>query len=140
MTHPRLLVVDDHPDTLRLFETCLSLAGFDVISAANAVDALRLARGMDAIATDLAMPGIDGLEFIRRMRADRTPPIPIVAVTGQPIAPSVVAADLGCCRLVSKPCDLGALAETLHLLVGTCPHDCTRCQHRSAASGRIDLT
>ena len=134
MTHPRLLVVDDHPDTLRLFETCLSLAGFDVISAANAVDHPVL------ILADIQLPGIDGLEFIRRMRADRTPPIPIVAVTGQPIAPSVVAADLGCCRLVSKPCDLGALAETLHLLVGTCPHDCTRCQHRSAASGRIDLT
>ena len=130
MPNPRVLVVDDHPDTLRLFETYLSLSGFDVTSATSAAEALQLAAsGVDAIATDLAMPGIDGLEFIRRMRADTAvPPVPIVAVTGQAIdLGSVAPADIGCCRVVLKPCDLDELADTLHRLVAACVHDCARC-------------
>jgi CheY-like chemotaxis protein len=130
MPNPRVLVVDDHPDTLRLFETYLSLSGFEVTSATSATEALRLAAdGVDVIATDLAMPGVDGLEFIRRVRADAAQPaVPIVAVTGQAIDQATVSpADIGCCRVVLKPCDLDELAETLHRLVGTCVHDCARC-------------
>ena len=130
MPNPRVLVVDDHPDTLRLFETYLSLSGFQVTSATSAAEALQLVSdGVDAIATDLAMPGIDGLEFIRRIRADTAvSPVPIVAVTGQAIDPGAVApADIGCCRLVLKPCDLDELASTLHHLVAGCVHDCARC-------------
>jgi CheY-like chemotaxis protein len=48
MPNPRVLVVDDHPDTLRLFETYLSLSGFEVTSATSATEALRLAaNGVD---------------------------------------------------------------------------------------------
>src|SRR5512133_3462361 len=64
MPNPRILVVDDHPDTLRLLETFLTLSGFDVVSAVNGADGLaRTANGIDAIATDLAMPEMDGFEF-----------------------------------------------------------------------------
>ncbi len=135
MSNPRLLVVDDHPDTLRLLETFLTLSGFHVVSAANGLDGLTLAaNGTDAIATDLAMPEMDGFEFIRRVRALRShTPVPVVAVTGQSLEAAEVAAQaLGCCRVIQKPCDLTELAETLHSLVGTCVHDCDRCPIRRA--------
>lgn len=131
----RILVVDDHLDTLRLLETVLSLCGFDVAAATNVPSALRLAaNGIDAIATDLAMPGTDGIEFIRRVRAGRSKPrIPIIAVTGQAIDSSRIGpADLDCCRIVLKPCDVAAVADLLHELIDTCVHDCKRCPARAA--------
>jgi CheY-like chemotaxis protein len=126
----RVLVVDDHPDTLRLFETYLTFAGFEVTTTTNAAAALRMSmNGFEAISTDLAMPGMDGVEFIRRMREARTkPPIPIVAVTGQGTEADE-AADVGACRLLQKPCDLADLAGTLRELAQLCKHDCPSCPH-----------
>ncbi len=134
MTRPRLLVVDDHPDTLRLLETYLALAGFDVVSAANGAEALDKAmNGVDAIATDLAMPEMDGFELIRRLRAARSnPPVPIVAVTGQSFdRAAVLARSIGCCWVLQKPCDLGLLADVLRSLARTCEHDCAHCPNRT---------
>lgn len=132
MSRPRLLIVDDHADTLRLFETFLSLAGFDVTAVSSVDAALKVvSNGFEAITTDLAMPGSDGLTLIRRMRAARTrPPIPIVAVTGQPIDSEKMIPEIGCCRLLLKPCDLDSLAETVRFLIAVCPHDCESCPHR----------
>ncbi len=115
-----------------MFETYLSLAGFDVTATTNAADALRLStNGFAAISTDLAMPGMDGVEFIRRMRDARTkPPIPIVAVTGQGSAATRDLAEIGACRLLEKPCDLNELSETLRGLSESCPHDCSSCAAR----------
>ncbi len=131
---PRLLVVDDHPDTLKLFETYLSFAGFDVTVANGAAQALSHAASVqvDAVATDLARPGMDGFELIRRLRsAVRDHPVPIVAITGQALDPArVLPAQLGCCRLLLKPCDLGELAHLLHFLVEHCAQDCSTCPHR----------
>jgi CheY-like chemotaxis protein len=131
MSDPTLLVVDDNPDTLQLFGTYLSLSGFQVKVAASAVEALRLVSsgGFDAIATDLAMPGIDGAEFIRQLRDPRHRHRgPIVAVSGQ--ASDTMRAKiraLGCCRVFTKPCDLAELATTIRALVDTCAHGCHGC-------------
>ncbi|MGE5358832.1 MAG: response regulator [Bacteroidales bacterium] len=134
MSNPNLLVVDDHPDTLRLFETFLSLAGFAVTTATGAAKALdHVATGhVDAVATDLAMPGMDGFELIRRLRsAAGQRPVPIVAITGQAInVAQVLPSDIGCCRLLLKPCDLAELGQLLHFLVVSCEHDCERCSNR----------
>jgi CheY-like chemotaxis protein len=134
MANPKVLVLDDHPDTLRLVETFLSLSGFDVVAAANGADGLALAlNGIDAIATDLAMPEMDGFEFVRRLRTARArPSIPIVAVTGQSFdVEATLAAMIGCCRVIQKPCDLAVLADTLRSLVNTCVHECGRCPNRA---------
>jgi CheY-like chemotaxis protein len=132
--HLRVLVVDDHPDTLKLFEMFLAFAGFDVTAVGTAVEALAyLATAhVDVVATDLAMPGMDGFELIQRLRsAHAERPVPIVAITGQAIDPArVLPAQLGCCRLLLKPCDLGHLAQLLHSLVENCAHDCFGCGHR----------
>ncbi len=137
--NPRLLVVDDHPDTLKLLETYLSFAGVDVTTASRAAQALTLAASaqVDAVATDLAMPGMDGFELIRRLRsAAGMRRVPIVAITGQALDPDrVLPGDLGCCRLLLKPCDLGELAQLLHSLVENCGHDCSQCPNRIPPAG-----
>ncbi len=134
MAGSRVLLVDDHSDTLRLFETYLSLAGFDVTAVTNARDAIwDASNGFDAVATDLAMPGMDGFEFIRLMRTSRTKPvIPIVAVTGQAVdANATTRSQVDCCRLLLKPCNLEQLAGVLRLLIRDCTHDCAVCPQRT---------
>lgn len=128
---PRVLVVDDHLDTLQLFENALSLEGFLVTLASNGDQALQLASGgFDAVLTNLAMPGMDGHELIRTLRdLHRSHPVPIVLISGQVLTNPAGIAGGGCCALMKKPCDLAALASTLRQLIDTCLHDCSRCQH-----------
>jgi len=127
---PHVLIVDDHLDTLQLFENALSLEGFLVTLAGNGDQALELAsHDFDAVLTDLAMPGMDGHELIRTLRGlHRSRPVPIVLISGQVLTEPAVLTEGGHCALMRKPCDLAALASTLRQLIETCLHDCSRCR------------
>lgn len=82
---PRILVVDDDPDFLDFLCHLLDRHGFQAYSAATAPAALRAldSGGIDLVITDIVMPGMDGIEFLRSF-----PPVarglPIIAVTGSP--------------------------------------------------------
>jgi two-component system, OmpR family, response regulator MprA len=79
----RLLVVDDDPAVREALALVLDLDGFQVATAADGREAIRtLARDApDAVVLDVLMPGLDGLEVCRRMRAtgDRTPVLMLTA-------------------------------------------------------------
>ena len=80
----RVLVVDDIEANVRLLEARLSAEYFDVISASRGEPALAMAReaNPDVILLDVMMPGMDGFEVCRRLKADRaTSHIPVVLVT-----------------------------------------------------------
>ncbi len=67
---PRGLVVDDAAEQLNLVSALLAKEGFDVRSAADGEEALRLARTHepDVVVLDLSLPGVDGVEVCRRLR------------------------------------------------------------------------
>ena len=69
----RVLVVDDYADAREMYSEYLQLSGFDVIEAANGVDAVRRAveDHPDIILMDLSLPGMDGWEATQRLKADR---------------------------------------------------------------------
>ena len=79
----KLLVVDDEPNILELLSASLRFAGFEVASAANGVDALRLARSFrpDLLVLDVMMPEMDGFDLVRRLRSEgsRTPVVFLTA-------------------------------------------------------------
>ena len=82
---PLVLVVEDDPETRRLYTLTLAADGFDTEEAHNGFQALdkAAATGPELILSDIALPGLDGIELCRRLRADpRTAAIPILAVTG----------------------------------------------------------
>jgi CheY-like chemotaxis protein len=82
---PLVLVVEDDPATRRLYTLTLAAGGFDTEEAHNGFQALDKATSTrpDLILSDIAVPGLDGIELCRRLRADaRTAAIPILAVTG----------------------------------------------------------
>lgn len=81
---PRVLVADDSDDNRELFAHVLQARGADVTAASSGEEALAEAeaRGFDLALVDLQMPGMDGFELLRRLRAlPGTRPFPIVAVT-----------------------------------------------------------
>jgi CheY-like chemotaxis protein len=123
----RVLVVDDDRETLGLLATFLDLEGFDVTTAADGTEALRVAEGgFDVITTDLAMPRMDGIELVARLQALPIRPIPIVVLTAQVVDGSVVG-HVASCQILAKPCALEHLAGTLRSLLSTCSHDRFRC-------------
>lgn len=136
MRTPRVLVVDDHLDTLQLFESYLSLAGFSVTLASHGGQALELApQGFDALVTDLAMPGMDGRELVERLRVlQGRSPTPVVVVSGQDLPGRWPLDDVSYCALLRKPCDLATLAATLRDLIHTCPHECEGCPNKRRAA------
>jgi two-component system, cell cycle response regulator DivK len=85
MTHV-ILVVEDNERNLKLLRDVLEYAGFDVRVARTGEDGIALAVGEppDLVLMDLQLPGIDGMEALRRLReSPRTADIPVVAVTAQ---------------------------------------------------------
>ena len=69
---PRVLIVDDDPDFLKLAQACLALQGFEVHYAAGGLRGVFLAtqEAPDAVLCDLRMPGIDGFVVAEALRAD----------------------------------------------------------------------
>lgn len=110
---PLVLVVDDYDDAREMYAESLLVAGFRVAEASTGVEALERARTLapDVILMDLSLPGLDGWEATRRLKADaRTRDIPIVALTGHALASASRAArQAGCDRFVVKP----ALPDTV---------------------------
>jgi two-component system cell cycle response regulator DivK len=105
---PRVLLVDDYPDAREMYGEYLEYCGYDVIEAANGMEALQRAvdDSPDIILMDLSLPVMDGWEATRRLKADeRTAGIPVVALTGHALAGiSEGAKRAGCDAFVTKPC------------------------------------
>ena len=81
-----ILVVEDNERNLKLLRDVLEYAGYDVRVARTAEDGITLAvsEPPDLVLMDLQLPGIDGIEALRRLReSPRTADIPVVAVTAQ---------------------------------------------------------
>lgn len=102
-----VLIVDDIPENLSLLHDALDEAGYTVLVATNGESALQRARQSlpDVILLDALMPGIDGFEVARRLKADfSTHHIPIVFMTGLTETEHVVAAfAAGAADYVTKP-------------------------------------
>jgi two-component system, cell cycle response regulator DivK len=82
---PVVLIVEDDPETRHFYQSIFEQDGFRIEQAHNGLQALEKAIQAcpDLILTDIAVPGIDGIELCRRLRADeRTRAIPVLAITG----------------------------------------------------------
>jgi len=119
---PLVLVVEDDRDTRQFYTVALERDGFQVDQAHNGHQALEKAlRSVPAlIISDIAVPGLDGIELCRRLRADsRTKNVPIIAVTGYddrqyPDRVRIAGADV----VLIKPCAADRLVAEAWRLVG----------------------
>ena len=114
--HGTVLVVDDDPDYLDVMARLLQQEGHGVLRAPDGMAALELLEqeDVDAVVTDLQMPGADGIAVLRAAGA-RTPPVPAVIVTGYGTARTAVEAmKLGAVDYVLKPVEPQDLQICVH--------------------------
>ena len=110
---PRVLVVDDEPRLGESLVTALERSGYNCGVCVSGEDALRFVaeHGVDLVVTDLRMPGMDGLELMRRLRQD-LPELPILLMTAYgDVRSAVEAMRAGAFDYVTKPFDHEELRE-----------------------------
>ena len=111
----KVLLVDDEQDFLETLSNRLELRGLKVNSVTSGEQAVAEAQGedYDAIVVDLAMPGIDGLETLKRIKADN-PDAEIIMLTGQAsVRSGVEAIKLGAGDFLQKPVELSELMQKI---------------------------
>jgi EAL domain-containing protein (putative c-di-GMP-specific phosphodiesterase class I)/ActR/RegA family two-component response regulator len=111
----RLLLVDDDPAVLRAYGRVMASRGVNVQSATNGKEAVeRLGAGaFDVILSDISMPEMTGLEFLRAVR-ERDLDVPVIIMTGEPgLASAITAVEYGAFRYLTKPVAEAELCETV---------------------------
>jgi class 3 adenylate cyclase len=118
---PHILVVDDVADNVEILRMRLASLGYVVHVAADGEQALSETRAKlpDLILLDIMMPKIDGLEVVRRLKADRSLPfIPVILVTAKAAPKDVIAGlDAGGDDYLPKPIDHGALVARVRAML-----------------------
>jgi CheY-like chemotaxis protein len=112
-----VLVIDDNTQNLKLLRVLLSVEGYDVQTATDAEHALRVLETFtpEVILMDLQLPGMDGLELTRRLKADPLRrAIRVIAVTAYAMkGDDEKARAAGCDDYVSKPIDANTLSKVV---------------------------
>ncbi|MBL8929520.1 MAG: response regulator transcription factor [Kineosporiaceae bacterium] len=123
MHHPdgrpiRILVVDDEPSLAELLSMALRYEGCEVRTAADGSSAVRVARELrpDAVVLDVMLPDIDGLEVLRRLRADSD--VPVLFLTAKDaVADRIAGITAGGDDYVTKPFSLEEVVARLRGLI-----------------------
>jgi two-component system cell cycle response regulator DivK len=116
----RVLVVEDNPINMKLFEVLLGAECCDVLRAENGIEGIQLARehAPDLIIMDIGLAGMSGLDATRALKADDlTRPIPIIVVTAYAVAGDETRIlESGCERFLPKPLSVVQFQKTLRSL------------------------
>jgi two-component system cell cycle response regulator DivK len=113
----RILLVEDHEDNRRIVRDLLTSVGYELIEATTGEQGLALAEAEhpDLIVMDIQLPGLDGYEATRRIKASPTlRATPVIAVTSYALSGDEVRARAaGCDGYVAKPFSPRALLATI---------------------------
>jgi two-component system KDP operon response regulator KdpE len=112
----RVLVVDDDPSIVRVVAANLRARGYDVLTAASGEAALTVVETHqpNCIVLDLGLPGIDGLEVLRRLRTWATTPVVILTAAGAD-RDKTTALDLGADDYITKPFGMAELLARIRV-------------------------
>ncbi len=114
----RILAVDDEPQILRALRTSLAARGHEVLTAPNGETALDTltSNEVDLVILDLGLPGIDGVEVIRRLRTWSAVPMVVLSVRDAQ-ADKVAALDAGADDYVTKPFGMDELQARMRAVL-----------------------
>jgi DNA-binding response OmpR family regulator len=118
---PRVLVVDDEPDLVRILEFGLKAAGYAVETAADGQEGLKKARESkpDVILLDLMLPKLDGYKVCRLLKFDeRYKHIPIVILSARTQeGDQTLAHEMGANRFLTKPYEFAEILDHIQALL-----------------------
>ena len=122
MAAKRILAIEDHEENRRLLRDLLTSFGYELIEALTGEEGLTAAETQrpDLILMDIQLPGIDGYETTRRIKANPAlRHIPVIAVTSYALSgDDVKALEAGCDAYVTKPFDPAELLERIRGYLG----------------------
>jgi len=127
-----VLLVDDDPSVVRSLSRVLRARGYLTTIATNGQEAVHLVTQVDfdAILTDIAMPGMDGITLLREIRTHDLH-VPVILVTGEPAVDTAVQAlEYGALNYLTKPVPIDALERALDKAVHL--HRMARLRQRAA--------
>jgi DNA-binding NtrC family response regulator len=116
MANIQLLLVDDEERFLTTTKVLLEKRGTTTFTALNGLDAVKLLdeHRIDVVILDVKMPGLDGVEVLRRMK-QRYPLVEVIMLTGHASVESAVEGlKLGAFDYITKPCDVTDLMEKVN--------------------------
>ena len=120
-----ILIVDDEPYVGYLVKMVLGRSGYDVVLALNSEEALASSdeRPFDLFLLDIAMPGMNGLELCRRLRAQpQAACVPVVMLTARgDERAKIEALESGALEFITKPFSPKALQKRVEEIIGA-PH------------------
>jgi len=124
---PSILLVDDDPDVRSVLCEILKLEGYDVVSASDGRQGLRMLQEnpVSLVITDVLMPELDGLEVIRTIRKVN-PMVPIIAMSGggkRDLDFLIEAKEFGATKVVNKPFEIDELVELVKNVLGSTSSD-----------------
>jgi len=136
----RVLVVDDEPQIRRVLRLALSAQGFDLRVAADGESALDTLKDWpaDLLITDLSMPGMDGIELCRQVRARSAMPILVLSVKGEERT-KVAALDAGADDYVTKPFGMDELLARVRVAVRRAPANPPSASRLAIGAFTIDI-
>ena len=118
---PLILVVDDVPDNVDILQMRLEAQGYEVVTAGDGLEALEKVCALlpDLVLLDVMMPKLDGIETVKRLKADASLPfVPVILVTAKADASDVVAGlESGGDDYLTKPVDHAALSARVRAML-----------------------
>ena len=118
---PLILVVDDVPDNVDILQMRLEAQGYEVVTAGDGLEALEKVCALlpDLVLLDVMMPKLDGIETVKRLKADVSLPfIPVILVTAKADASDVIAGlESGGDDYLTKPVDHAALSARVRAML-----------------------
>ena len=123
MENRKILVVEDNALNMKLMRGIFALGKYEIIEAVDAETGIRLARDEKPflILMDIQLPGMDGLEATRQLKADsEMKGIPVVALTGFAMqGDQEKAIEAGCDGYLTKPVEVTTVLDTIEKFIGS---------------------